>query len=87
MNYFENYDPVFRRLGGGNPAEKVTETPQSMEEDKTSKVEIVSTSNTVGAKEKPQAGHFEKAPEIKKDISIFNLNYCHNPAPKQRKTK
>ena len=55
MNYFENYDPVFRRLGGGNPAEKVTETPQSMVEDKTFKVEIVSTSNTVGVKDESQA--------------------------------
>ena len=81
IDNFENYDPVARRLRGGNPAEKVTEPPQSMVEDKTSKVEMVSTSNIVVAKEKPQCEHGEKDDKNsdlnkspKRPLGVSNMN-------------
>ena len=70
INNFENYDPVTRRLRGGNHAERVTEPSQNMVEDK-----------TVEAKEKPQAGHIEKADEKsdsnmrpKRPLVVSNMN-------------
>ena len=81
IDNFENYDPVACRLRGGNPAEKVTEPPQSMVEDKTSKVEMVSTSNIVVAKEKPQCEHGEKDDKNsdlnkrpKRPLGVSNMN-------------